>query len=226
AGLALQRDCRRGTDMVHSSPERDGRTTARTRVPPERQPLRPATALAVLSLLTVLLEVAGAVLVVVAARTGLLEDVVRDMDPEGPGAGAWGGMWGRDGGAPAGTRVRPGRRPLGPATALAVLSLLTVLLEVAGAVLVVVAARTGLLEDVVRDMDPEGPGSVAWIVMLVLGVLGVVVVGFGLRLASVVLGILVVIRGDGKLRIGASLLLAIALFGMFFSLTIEGPALS
>src|SRR5699024_405699 len=74
--------------MVHSSPERDGRTTARTRVPPERQPLRPATALAVLSLLTVLLEVAGAVLVVVAARTGLLEDVGRDLGLErdaGPG---------------------------------------------------------------------------------------------------------------------------------------------
>ena len=132
----------------------------------------------------------------------------------------------RDGRATARTRVPPERQPLRPATALAILSLLTVLLEVAGAVLVVVAARTGLLEDVVRDMDPEGPGSVAWIVMLVLGVLGVVVVGFGLRLASVVLGILVVIRGDGKLRIGASLLLAIALFGMFFSLTIEGPALS
>ena len=132
----------------------------------------------------------------------------------------------RDGRTTARTRVPPERQPLRPATALAVLSLLTVLLEVAGAVLVVVAARTGLLEDVVRDMDPEGPGSVAWIVMLVLGVLGVVVVGFGLRLASVVLGILVVIRGDGKLRIGASVLLAIALFGMFFSLTIEGPALS
>src|SRR5699024_1870377 len=128
--------------------------------------------------------------------------------------------------AAARTRVAPERQPLRPAVALATLSLLTVLLELAGVVLVFVASRTGFLEDVVRDMDLEGPGFVARIIVLIVGILGVVVIDLGLKLAAVVLGILVLIRGDGKLRIGAGLLLAIALFGLFFSLTIEGSMLS
>ena len=130
------------------------------------------------------------------------------------------------GGAAARTRVAPERQPLRPAIALAILSLLTVLLELAGVVLVFVVARTGFLEDLARDMDLDGPGFAARIIVLILGILGVVVIDLGLKLAAVVLGILVVIRGDGKLRIGASLLLAVALFGLFFSLTIEGSMLS
>lgn len=127
-------------------------------------------------------------------------------------------------GATARRRVAPERQPLRPAIALALLSLVTMMLEVAGIVLVYVAGTAGFFADLFPDPESlTGEGFVVRIIVMILVILGYLVVSYGLKLASLILGILVVIRGDGKLRIGAALLLAVAVFGLFFSFSVDAP---
>lgn len=127
-------------------------------------------------------------------------------------------------GATARRRVAPERQPLRPAIALAILSLVTMVLEVAGIVLVYVAGTAGFFEGVMPDPESlPGEGFVVRIIVMILVILVFVAIGYGLKLASLILGILVVVRGDGKLRIGAALLLAVAVFGLFFSFSVDAP---
>lgn len=133
---------------------------------------------------------------------------------------------GENGPTTARTRVPPEKQPLRPAIALALIALVTLLLELAGLALTLVLAESGLFQGEFWDLDLEEQEFAVRVLALVLGILAFVVVGLGLKVASLVLGILVVVRGDGKLRIGGSLLLAIALLGLFFSLSVELPSLS
>lgn len=124
-------------------------------------------------------------------------------------------------------RVPPEKQPLKPAIALAIISLLTVLMSVVGVALVYGFAATGVLDDLAQDQDLlDGQGLVLRIVVIALLSVGFIAITAAMKLASVVLGILVVVRGEGKLRIGASLLLATALFGLFFSFSVDGSLLS
>ncbi|ATG50701.1 hypothetical protein CFK38_03575 [Brachybacterium vulturis] len=114
-----------------------------------------------------------------------------------------------------------------PAIALAIISLLTVLMAVVGVALVTVLAATGLFEDAEWGQDLlGGQGFAVRLIAVMLLSLAVIAVTVGTKLAAAILGIIVVIKGDGKLRIGASLLLAVALMGLFFSFSMDGSMLS
>ncbi|ASK65719.1 hypothetical protein CFK39_07570 [Brachybacterium avium] len=124
-------------------------------------------------------------------------------------------------------RVPPEKQPLKPAIALAIISLLTVLMSVIGAAAVYGFAATGFLDDLAQDQELlGGEGFPIRFVLITLVSMGLIALAAAMKLASAVLGILVVIRGEGKLRIGASLLLATALFGLFFSFSVDGSLLS
>lgn len=124
-------------------------------------------------------------------------------------------------------RVPPESQPLRPAIVLAIISLLTLVMSVAGLALVYVLAATGFLETAASGQELlDGQAVAAWIIVISLLALGLIAVALGLRLAVVILGIIVVVKGDGKLRIGASLLLAVALTGMFFSFSMDGSMVS
>ena len=120
--------------------------------------------------------------------------------------------------------VHPAAQPLKPAVALAIIALLTAALSLLGAVVGWVLSATGYLEDAAwaRALFE---GDVASTILLV-SLLSLVLIGLALavQLATMILALLVVIRGDGKLRTGAAMLLAMALFGMFFSLSVDLPA--
>lgn len=124
-------------------------------------------------------------------------------------------------------RVPPQSQPLRPAIALAIISLLTLVMSAAGLVLVYVLAASGFLEAGASGQELlDGQGVAVRIIVISLLALGLIAVALGLRLAVVILGIIVVVKGDGKLRIGASLLLAVALTGMFFSFSMDGSMVS
>ncbi|MDN5899650.1 MAG: hypothetical protein L0H74_06230 [Brachybacterium sp.] len=124
-------------------------------------------------------------------------------------------------------QVPPEKQPLKPAIALVIISLATVLMSVVGVALVYGFAATGALEDLAQDQDLlDGQGLVLRIVLIALVSVGLIAITGAMKLAWVGLGIIVVVRGEGKLRIGASLLLATALFGLFFSFSVDGSMLS
>ncbi len=119
------------------------------------------------------------------------------------------------------------RQPLRPAIALAIISLLTVLMAVVGIALVTVLAEIGFFEDAEWGRELlDGQDFVVRLIVVMLLSFAVIAVTLGLKLAAAILGIIVVIKGDGKLRIGASLLLAVALTGLFFSFSVDGSMLS
>lgn len=125
------------------------------------------------------------------------------------------------------TRVPPERQPVRPAIALVIISLVTMLMGAVGIALVYAISATGLFDGAAWAQDlGDGPGLVGRIIVLSVVVLAFIGVFLGLKLASVVLGILVVVRGDGKLRIGASMLLAVTLLELFFSVSLEGSSIT
>ena len=123
------------------------------------------------------------------------------------------------------TGVPPQQQPLRPAIALAIISLVSALMSVLGVVAAWVLAATGLMDSGAWVPSPsDGSGfALAIVVLSLLGLL-LLLVGIGIQLASFILSLIVVIRGDGKLRTGAAILLAMSLFGVFFSVTLDLPS--
>src|SRR5699024_7367961 len=120
------------------------------------------------------------------------------------------------------TGVPPQQQPLRPAIALAIISLVSALMSVLGVVAAWVLAATGIMEGGTWAPSPsDGGGFALAIVVLSLLSLLLLLVGIGIQLASFILSLIVVIRGDGKLRTGAAILLAMSLFGVFFSVTLD-----
>lgn len=120
-------------------------------------------------------------------------------------------------------RAAPERRPLRSALALALVTLGTVLMSVLGLVAAALLAGSGIDQGLSFDDDGfAGQELAIWLVVVLLVAVGLLLVGIALELASIVLGILVVVRGDGKLRLGAILLLIATAGGLFFSLSVEG----
>lgn len=120
--------------------------------------------------------------------------------------------------------VHPNAQPLKPAVALAIITLLTALLTLLGAVGMWVLSATVALEDLAW-VQALFDGSDIASTIIVISLIGLVLTGLalGVQLATLILAIIVVVRGDGKLRVGAAILLAMALMGMFFSLSVDLP---
>lgn len=124
-------------------------------------------------------------------------------------------------------RVHPEQQPLRPAVALALISLLMGVMTLVGVALVYVLAATGFFENIEWEQDlVSGRDFATRIAVFTILGLALFAISAGMELASVILGILVVVKGDGKLRIGASLLLATALFGLFFSFSVDPSTFS
>lgn len=120
------------------------------------------------------------------------------------------------------TGERAPERALRPAIWLALVTLATVLLAVLGWVAGTVLAGVYTGEDFSLQALVNGETFALWLVIGMLVVLAAMLVGLALKVASIVLGILVTLRGSGKLRVGAILLVVAALWDMLFSLTVEG----
>jgi amino acid transporter len=112
-------------------------------------------------------------------------------------------------------RVPPFAQPLRPAIALGVVSLLLVVMTVVGVAAALLAV--GYLGQASMD---EGFATVVVVLTLVAVAFTLVMVGLGI--AALVLSILVIVKGDGKLRLGAILLLAATVLGTAVSFSTSG----
>ena len=113
------------------------------------------------------------------------------------------------------SRVHPADQPVRPAIALVITTVLMVL-ALAGAHLVALLATEDAAESMMTEqMAPRLMVTALIAVVLVLAMLG-------LGLASFILAIVVVVKGDGKLRLGAGLMIAASLFGLVISFTVSG----
>ncbi len=111
--------------------------------------------------------------------------------------------------------VHPVDQPLKPATALVITSVLMVL-ALAGTYLLSLLA----IEDAAGTMM-TGEISAQLIVTAVIALV-LVLAMLGLGLASFILAIVVTVKGGGKLRLGAALMLAATLAGLVVSFTVSG----
>lgn len=116
---------------------------------------------------------------------------------------------------PTPTAPDPFQQPLRPATALVVVAVLQLLLTIAAAVLAI--ALVPWLEGA---MMAEGAPS-ALVVVALLGI-GAGLLMMGLGLATFILAIVVTVKGRGKLRHGAVILIVVAALGASVSFTTSG----
>ncbi|MGO1225396.1 hypothetical protein ACT3SQ_00295 [Brachybacterium sp. AOP42-C2-15] len=111
--------------------------------------------------------------------------------------------------------VHPVDQPLKPATALVITSVLMVL-ALAGTYLLTMLPTDDAAEKMMTgEIAPQLIVTAVIALVLVVGMLG-------LGLASFVLAIVVVVKGGGKLRLGAGLMIAASLFGLFISFSVSG----
>lgn len=120
------------------------------------------------------------------------------------------------GGAPGSRRPKsPYDLPVRPAVALVVVTLAAVLFSVVSALGALFAL--GSLE-----VDPTGEGMIAAYLVLTLVIVAVALLTIGLSLAAFVLAIVVVVKGEGRLRVGAALVLAASVLGLVVSFSVSG----
>lgn len=110
--------------------------------------------------------------------------------------------------------VPPYEQPLKPAIALLVVAVL--LLVIQGVVWVLPLLFGDRLEASLSGgpLPPIGP-------MLVVG-FAIVLLILGLGLATFILGVVVVVKGDGRLRIGAALVISAFVVEVVFSISVSG----
>lgn len=111
--------------------------------------------------------------------------------------------------------------PVRTATALAVITVLLALGQTLG-LLARLVPWTGLGLRGDLDLDPDLDNARVLVVVLAIAVLLLVMAGLALGIASLVLSIIVVVRGRGLLRRGAVLLLIPVALGMMFSIDVSG----
>jgi hypothetical protein len=110
---------------------------------------------------------------------------------------------------------RPHDQPVRAAIALAVLSAISLLIA-AGIYAAALLGGQGLQEQVLAD----GAGGAFAAVLLIS--LAVILISLGAGLAAFVLSIVVVVKGTGKLRLGAALMIAASLSDLVVSFSTSG----
>lgn len=111
--------------------------------------------------------------------------------------------------------VHPHDQPVRPAIALLVVSAL---------LLVVWVASELLPRMFVDDLVEVGPSDefTGMLRVITLVLVSLVVLMLGLGLASLILAVVVAVKGGGKLRLGAALMIAAVLFSLVVSFTVTG----
>ena len=112
-------------------------------------------------------------------------------------------------------RVAPHQQPLRSAIALGVVTAVGLLMALVGMAALFLDERD--VESLIAAQDLTALLIVVAIVAVVLLVLNI-----GATVATLVLSIVVMVKGEGKLRLGAALLLATALFGYVISFSFSG----
>ncbi|MGP9536491.1 hypothetical protein ACT3SP_00670 [Brachybacterium sp. AOP43-C2-M15] len=112
-------------------------------------------------------------------------------------------------------RIHPRAQPVRPAIALVVVS-------VVSAVLMALSYLAELLlgDGVVQQMLSGDP--TATVALLMVLALVFVALALGLGLAGFILSVVVAVKGDGKLRLGAVIMLIASAAGMVVSFTVSG----
>lgn len=111
--------------------------------------------------------------------------------------------------------VHPADQPLRPAVALVITSLLMVLALAGTYLLGMLATETAAGSMMAGEIPPQ-------LIVTAVIALGLVLAMIGLGLASFVLAIVVAVKGEGKLRLGAALMVAASLLGLVVSFSVSG----
>lgn len=111
--------------------------------------------------------------------------------------------------------VHPVAQPLKPAIALVITSVLMVLALVGTYLLTMLAPGDAAETMMAGEIPPQLIVTVVIALLLVVAMLG-------LGLASFVLAVVVLVKGGGKLRLGAGLMVAASLFALVVSFTVSG----
>lgn len=111
--------------------------------------------------------------------------------------------------------VHPADQPLTPAIVLVITSVLLVLALVGTYLLAMLATEDAAETMATGQLPPQLIVTAVITLVLVVAILG-------LGLASFVLAIVVMVKGGGKLRLGAALMIAASLAGLVVSFTVSG----